>query len=540
MVQKKAANKLFIEVLQNGFSVCSQALSLSRRAIVTLGTDSKATLTLPHYPLPARVELFQLSKHGVHLEIRSSWEGFVTSDGEIVDLASNKGNTISMRAGDYGTIYYGDLQILVRIGKPWAQKVQRGQRRFKPELLSLAFYSTLEMKVMAGATFVAAMIFMAMTFLATNTSITRPSTLADLAPRYIESVMYPDHFETLPEALQSKLNRTNYAKSAIGYYRTISELLTGRPLTSPELIFESSELYFGQLHNLRRDTISNLELHQANYESSFLSKPETAMIDLPAVRGESVRQAVLRLFDKIDLQHDSFRAQLSKRRATIGIWEEIPEFNVEDYRGKKSSARKEAEDKLSQISPFNMESDEANMYRIAKDWSDRVGFRRKRIRLQSAEKPSLLSADHSEVAIPDAMNFASFLQKAAVIANEDKLASMQATVYGAPPTEKVKEPLVGEIDPRLVQKAVEEHWHGLRLCYELALRRDNQIAGEVEWRWRIDSRGDISDIELVNSTIGDNRMLNCIKNKMATWQFPPPRRGSVQVRYPFRFSKTKG
>jgi hypothetical protein len=482
----------------------------------------------------------RVDKHGVHIETRANWEGFVTSNGEVVELTNRKGTNLTLKTGDYGTIYYGDLQILIRLGKPRSASYRKEKPKCRPSLLSLAFYSSIEKKVMAIAMVAAVLVLVPAIYFVMNKKSARPTSLADLRDEYIESFVYPDHFSTIPEALQNHLDRSNYPRAVINYYNSIAELLIGWPLSSPTLIFDSSELYFSKLHDQRKNNLEELESNQNDYEESYLSKPQSAMVDIPIVRTESLRTTVLKLFDKIDLHQDSLREQLDTRRKIRAYWEEVPAFNATNYRATKSAEQKAVDEKLRQISPFKMESDEANMYRIATHWADRSSFRRKTITLRSSPKEPLLSPNTTEVTIPPSMNFASFLQKAAVLANEDKLASIQASLYGVTPAAKIKEPLIGEIDPKLVQKTVEDNWHGLRLCYELALRRDKSLAGDMEWRWRIDSRGDISEIELINSSIGDNRMLNCIKSKMGAWRFPPPRRGSVQIRYPFRFSKTKG
>ena len=81
---------------------------------------------------------------------------------------------------------------------------------------------------------------------------------------------------------------------------------------------------------------------------------------------------------------------------------------------------------------------------------------------------------------------------------------------------------------------------GLQLCFELALRRNQNLKGSMEWQWRLDSRGKISEIELLDSTIQDRRMIRCVRKKIANWKFPRPKRGSVEIKYPFYFAPAKG
>jgi len=62
----------------------------------------------------------------------------------------------------------------------------------------------------------------------------------------------------------------------------------------------------------------------------------------------------------------------------------------------------------------------------------------------------------------------------------------------------------------------------------------------MEWRWRIDSTGRLDALELVKSNINDPNMARCVRQKMSAWKFPKPRRGSVEITYPFEFSPSRG
>ena len=115
---------------------------------------------------------------------------------------------------------------------------------------------------------------------------------------------------------------------------------------------------------------------------------------------------------------------------------------------------------------------------------------------------------------------------------------MQPSTFGVK-KEKVKEPLVGELDPKLIEKIVNKNRFELQLCFELALRRNREVSGTMKWQWRLDSRGKISNLTLVSSSITDPVMKNCVRKKIAGWKFPRPRRGSVEITYPFYFKPAR-
>ena len=106
--------------------------------------------------------------------------------------------------------------------------------------------------------------------------------------------------------------------------------------------------------------------------------------------------------------------------------------------------------------------------------------------------------------------------------------------------QRVVEPLIGEIDPTLVESTIQKYRYELQACFEGALKRDRFTRGAMEWRWRIDSRGLLSELELVKSNINDPVMSRCVRQKMSAWRFPKPRRGSIEITYPFEFNPTRG
>jgi hypothetical protein len=178
------------------------------------------------------------------------------------------------------------------------------------------------------------------------------------------------------------------------------------------------------------------------------------------------------------------------------------------------------------------------MYLEAKDFATRARVLQKR---QLPHDSTLTPLNAAPLGLPDGSKYASFLGDIDFFLADEKLLQLQASEWGAPrKPAKSKEALVGEIDPALIERYIKQNRYQLQLCYELALRRNEAASGTMEWRWRIDSRGVISDVALVASAIKDQSMIQCIQRKISAWSFPRPRRGSVEVSYPFEFSPSKG
>jgi hypothetical protein len=121
-----------------------------------------------------------------------------------------------------------------------------------------------------------------------------------------------------------------------------------------------------------------------------------------------------------------------------------------------------------------------------------------------------------------------------------KIDIIVASLFDPAKPKKIKEPIIGSLDPRLIQQTVERSRFELQLCYELALRRNQSAQGLMEWKWHLDTQGRVSELELVDSNIDDGKMISCIREKLSRWNWPRPQKGSIQVSFPFYFKPSKG
>ena len=117
---------------------------------------------------------------------------------------------------------------------------------------------------------------------------------------------------------------------------------------------------------------------------------------------------------------------------------------------------------------------------------------------------------------------------------------MNASSFMMRKSKEFKEPVIGKISSRKVEQVIIRKKFEIQLCYEAALRRDSKINGVMNWSWMLNTKGIISNIKLERSNITDDRMIDCIRRKLSRWKFPKPKRGSVKIEFPFKFSTVKG
>ena len=546
--KKRPNNKLYLhlELLQNGESLNSVSHPIAKRAQLTFGSHPSATLEIPQYSSNTKFEIAVIDKLGPRLTVDPSWDGFISTREGFIEFSADTKKKLSydIERGDYGTIYAGDLQIIFKLAPKAhvAQKVRKQDSKLKAPLLSLFLDSPKEVGRFFGAALLAAGVMLG-SFYAIKHFATKPAqTFRDLSPEFVAEFFYAKHITYLPEVMQENIDRQSFYRSAIDYYTAFAGMLSGRLQYDKNLVFATSEKLFSRLRLETNEYLKSKAENQRAVEEKFLAKPYTAIIDIPAVRGESLAGITNRIFDKIDILHQSAADTFASRKATLEAFKVDLPYDYENYSLVQIRNQKKIRDSLAQIrrGSFGQLSDEEHMYNEAGRVSDYIKRRTQRRLATQSPKEYLSPTSLGPVAIPAGVKFASFLHNAKNLAEDTKIAMLNGSTFGERKPKKVREPLIGEIDPNLIKKTIARRKYELQLCYELALRRNQLAKGSMEWSWRINSRGKISDLELLSSTISDRSMERCVRRKITSWNFPRPRRGSVEVRYPFRFAKGRG
>jgi hypothetical protein len=97
----------------------------------------------------------------------------------------------------------------------------------------------------------------------------------------------------------------------------------------------------------------------------------------------------------------------------------------------------------------------------------------------------------------------------------------------------------GQLDPNIVVREVKARMSAIKACYERALKRNPGLAGKVAMRWTITGAGTVSGVEVDQDSMGDSEVTGCMKSRIATWRFPAPSGGAVEVSFPFVFQSSQ-
>ena len=79
----------------------------------------------------------------------------------------------------------------------------------------------------------------------------------------------------------------------------------------------------------------------------------------------------------------------------------------------------------------------------------------------------------------------------------------------------------------------EERAAQIRACYERRLKRDPSLAGTVSLRLRVGGAGQVTRVDVEESTLPDPLVAECLRREAAGWSFVVGRNATVV--YPFVF-----
>lgn len=545
--RKRNDPRVWVEVLQNGVLVASTVKPLGKNGKVLLTSKMSGDLAIPFYALPRDIELLRIQGNRVFVNIDQAWDGFATSRGApvLVKRTNRNSQVIEMGLRDIASLALNDLRLLVRIGP----ELRRYERRVKPtrayrgSLAALLWPSKQDRFSLLGGVGLAAALLLVGTGTLGALKFQRSDLIEDLDGKYTVGFLHPDCFRTAPEALQVRLDRRNYYRSTISYYRAFAAMTMNwsLPARYDAYMFPTSRRLFAAAYDRYREALARRTAEQRGVEQVARARPGAALLSIPTVQGETMEGATLRVVSKVTVMQAAFAETLERKRSLNKLLKTDPEYDYTAYRKVKVNER--AREALARIQPFKGVTDEELMYLESESLARRAQREQDRIEGSRGSRKLLAPAEHLPLGIRSGIEFATFLEPPS---NEDldiKFEQLQASEYGrslAAAEEVIEEPLIGEIEPELIEAQIKKNRFEVQLCYEHALRRNQSTEGKTQWKWRVDTRGKISDVDLVSSDIRDQEMARCIRQKIARWSFPRPRRGAIEVRYTFDFEKARG
>lgn len=545
-----ATPRLYLEVLQNGATLATTNTKLKRASSICLSTNNGA-LKIPFYPLSGDVEVVRIEDGAAYLRLNLQCEGFVASKTNFrIIHAHQKENLepVKLHDGDYGAINYYGLKVLFRLTSKnpvstTENATTQKLRRLYTGTAKSFIYDTPGGGIASGAAVIISTLLMGALTLGFLSRPTQNGQDKESLPAvYKLPFVANEHIKILPEVLQQKLSRPNMLNQTMVYYRELASLLSGTE-NEPKLVSKDTYMLYQEIYEHQRQKIDGQRESQKKLDDKNLRLAGSALVMVPSVHGESFDRTAERVRNKISLHDRTHEFNLSLRRSntTKYLNEKEESYLFQDYKnkgGRNPKEKRELQESLAKIKPFHLMTDEEAMYFEADQLAKAAKAAKDRLDKMSNIADEAISKPELTFAPPFAA--ATFIAPNNWREVDAKFSQIVASEYGVARKEPIKEPLIGQLDPKLVERVINQKKFELQLCYDVALRRNQGINGTMAWQWRLDSRGILSDLTLTNTEIKDDRMIDCVRERIARWKFPRPTRGSVEIQYPFTFRKARG
>ena len=545
---RKNQDLIYIRVAQNGSEIARTEISRGKKRVVSL-SPGKGPLSLPLYPLAEEIKILDLGRKKALLVLEQPWTGYLTSKGREIWLTrqDRAKKTYELRSGDFANLTLNDLRLMIKVAPPVHPLPVPLDPAYKGTLRSLFIDNSAESKGLRYSFSMALALFSLLSLAVLAWNGTKPASLEGLKAGFILPFVHENSLKTAPEALQMSLDRGRFMESVIRFYRNLSLLFTGWEQKDNYGLFRSSVSMYKGLIKKQNISIEQAKNRQQKINTRQKNKTRNAIVYIPSVQGESFRQKLLRLTNKIDQLHTGYQASLDLRRKTSEAFRSIPDYNWTDYRQISPSGSEDdnkpslqGADELSKINVFRRQTNEQSMYANARQVADQASRIQNYLGRRSEKGEPITDKTLKEIEIPSGVSFVSFTEPARLSSGKETLLKNLEGLRPEGKQKKLPEPLTSVLTPRLIEKIVKKHRFQLNLCYELALRRNQNLRGKMNFVWKINPRGKVYGISLERTTLQDRQMITCIRRKLASWKFPHPGQESVQINHSFDFEPQGG
>lgn len=94
----------------------------------------------------------------------------------------------------------------------------------------------------------------------------------------------------------------------------------------------------------------------------------------------------------------------------------------------------------------------------------------------------------------------------------------------------------GALSKEVIRRVIRKHEGEVSACYARRMVRQSE-GGKVKVEFHIDGKGRVTSSSVIDNTLNDGRVEDCLVDAIRTWRFPEPKGGGkVIVKYPFDFS----
>ncbi len=534
----RETDRVFVEVHQNGEILSKTSRYFHRRGVIFLTANPNGELTAPFYPLPCDIPLLKITDRGVELDLDPQWSGFTTCDGKIENVSSERkaAYTHIMKRGDFGSVSYNDLRILIRIGREHASQkaAVRHTREYRGSVLEFWWgreFTGLWVGLVSGGILMGGFIY-GLKLRPDD----RPKNFIELPDEYTLPFIHPLHLSQGPESQQADYDRKRMIISAVAFTEDfVSVALDLSPersdLKSP--ILNSAMEIYAQRRDDDAVKAKAARAIRSSREDQQLADARNGLIIVPVIEGEALNSKLLRVQKSMEKWYASTAFVRKLRERTTAEFAQDPGYDFKEYKNIEKDSGKA-------IAPYQSSFDETAMYSDAESLAAKAERERAEIKKLRSSFSPLLPEQSRPITLAADSDITLRISGRQFNEINRKIDGIIASLFDPTKPKKIKEPMIGSLDPRLIQKTIERSRFELQLCYELALRRNQEAQGLVEWRWHLDTQGQISEMELVESNISDGKMMSCIREKLSRWNWPKPQKGSIQISFPFYFKPSKG
>jgi hypothetical protein len=532
---KREFTFLFAQVVKNGAVHADARIPLRSRRDLAVSQKS-GPLRVEHISISADVPLGRVDK-GRFILNPEQWTGFASSKGTVVEYHPKSPRMeCEMFPGDFASLQHGEFSIVIKLGAPPKRERVKVKldSQYAPKPFSLLIQSVAEGRAFIGAALFSTVIVASFVLAVLKYNRPVPKELEDLQEQYSLRFIDPEHLRLTPESLQTNYSSADFVPAITKYYRALAAMLLGQDYAHISLQPKNSVEFHKKTIQSWSDELSASLEAQREIESEIESRPSWSLPMVPVVHENSMTLGASRIMGLLGKHHKALEENLALRRLTsVQYKNEDTSYSDSDYRGAQSG--KKAQEALSKIHVLEVAGPEELMYRRAEDLSLQASYQQLKTgdaRVAKGDK----RPGAGLIKMPKNFEFASITNMINWRGDRRFSQLMGAELGKEKPTFRI----TGTLPSNLIEAEINKKKYELQLCYELALRRNHNASGSVEWSWVIDKRGKPQEINLLADSIKDREMTACIRRKLSQWSFPRPENGSVKVRFPFQFTPAKG
>ena len=541
--------KLIVKILWAGSDLGQSVRRLDRVRSIRAGRGFMADIRSAVWPLLDDLILMEREQGRLYLNPDLPWDGVIANGGDVTTFDSSKRNkkTVEITRQTTASLRIDDLSIVIRVGTLFSS--EKDETKLAPQYrgspLQFICDKPAEWASLAGASIAALILTSSFVIGLKNRDVSMDNTSAAIPAKMLIPFIAPHHFETAPSIIQDRLDRFNFVKSVTGYYREFADMLMNEPNSSePSYLFSESRNAYERSFSAQKSSIDQLTEAQRVLISETHHRHGRS-ISLPVALGESAEGSLQRILDKAALVGTSALDVTKTRHDVTEVFLKDPSYDhgasADEGVGKRAYDKKIQElgaGYRGSLPEEDLQATEAHRYAVDATNAQLALFK------EGGLISGSIGCCKPIVAIKAGSSPVQWQGSSLGDESDISLASLKASTWGVPVDEPKKEhitePMAGVVDQKAVERTIAGGKFQLQLCFEMALRRNQTAQGSMEWKWQLDTRGQISSLSLVKSSIRDDELTHCVRGKIAQWKFPKSRGGRVEIRYPFEFIRDKG